>query len=160
MRELRAGRPEAAAVIWTGRAEAASPPAKRGAKGPHARLRGLLQGGVGIAFGALLVWLGHPRIGTVAASLGALVAVAALVSPTGLFAAIESGFATLGAWTGRALTWLLMPAIFYGFFMPFGLLFRRGRRDAMRGFYESEAPTYWSQRDERRSGSSSRHRQY
>ena len=55
---------------------------------------------------------------------------------------IISGAAT-GSVVGHATTWVVMIPIFYLFFLPFGKLLRRGRRDRLRRYYESEAETYW-----------------
>ena len=156
MPERRAGRPEAAAAIWSWR-EAPQRPA---GSPRRARLRGALQGAVGIVLGALFLALGHGVVGWIAAGIGTTVLLAALLSPTGLYAAIEGAFAALGERVGRGLAYLLMPAIFYGFFLPFSLLFRRGRRDAMRRFYEPEAASYWTKRREEQVASRPRTRQY
>ena len=87
---------------------------------------------------------------------------AAMLSPLALFAAIERSFAALGRWVGKALQWTLLPAIFYGFFTPFALLFRRGRRDAMTRYFDADAKSYWSPHGERRgkTASASRERLY
>jgi len=153
-----AGRPEAAAVIWTWRPAA---PAPRPAAGPI-RLRGLLQAAVGLAVAGGLAWLGQRAPALVVASVAGAIALAALLSPLGLFAAIEHAFTVLGGWIGKALTWMLLPVVFYVFFVPFGLLFRRGHRDSMQRFLDPEATSYWTQREARtkRSGSASHERQY
>ena len=93
-------------------------------------------------------------------TIGALILLAALLSPNGFYRTIEAAFATLGQWVGRGLSWALLSAVFWLFFFPFGLLFRRGHRDSMRRFYEPEAESYWTTREIGRSGSSSRERQY
>ncbi len=67
----------------------------------------------------------------------------ALLSPTGIYAAIDRAFQALGRWVGRALSWILLPAIFYLFFFPFGRLFRRGKRDTMKRSFDAEADSYW-----------------
>ena len=61
---------------------------------------------------------------------------------------------------GRFLTWILLSWIFYGFFLPFGALFRRGRRDSMKRFYEPEALSYWSSCEPREAGLDFYKRQY
>ena len=160
MPELRPGRPEAAAAIWSWRGEAGSRVAPSRRPVARARARGLLQGMVGAAVGAGLHALGYPRIGVVALSLGTGIALAALASPTALYAAIEQLFGATGRLVGRALSWIILPMVFYGFFVPFHWLFRTGRRDAMKRFFETEATSYWSARERARAGSDSRERQY
>jgi hypothetical protein len=44
---------------------------------------------------------------------------------------------------GTILTWALLVPLFYGFFWPFGRLFRRGRRDALERAWDRDAPTWW-----------------
>jgi len=83
-------------------------------------------------------------------TIASIILLAALISPTGLFAGIERGFDALGHAASRLVTLVLLSAIFYSFFLPFGLLFRRGRRDSMKRFYEPEAHTYWSPRERER----------
>ena len=50
------------------------------------------------------------------------------------------------------MTWIVMVPIFYGVFLPFGLLFRRGRRDRMKRYYDPDAQSYWEERPERPAG--------
>ena len=53
----------------------------------------------------------------------------------------------LGRALGGAVSWTLLAVIFYTVFLPFGLLFRRGRKDSMKRYYEPTADSYWSQRE-------------
>lgn len=157
MTEEQAGRPQAAAAIWSWRP---APPA-RPATAP-VRLRGGLQAAVGLAVAGALAWFGYRTPAAIVATVASTIGLAALLSPLGLFAAIEHAFAALGGWIGKALTWLLLPVVFYLFFVPFGALFRRGRRDAMQRFFDAEAETYWTSREARAShtASASHERQY
>jgi hypothetical protein len=138
----RPGRPEAAAVVWTWRD--AAPPRRPDPR--PVRLRGLLRAAAGLAVAGVLAWLGHEHVALVVSSAATLLVLAALLSPLGLYAAIERLFGALGSGVQRTLTWIVLPLIFYLFFVPFGLLFRRGRRDSMRRFYDAGAPSYWSPR--------------
>lgn len=158
MTQARAGRPEAAAVIWSWRPAGPSP---RPATGPI-RVRGAVQAAVGLAVAGGLAWLGRHTPAIVVASVASAIGLAAIASPLGVFAAIERAFAALAVRVGQALTWILLPVIFYLFFVPFGLLFRRGRRDAMRRYFDREAPTYWTTRGApgTRAGSTSHERPY
>jgi hypothetical protein len=158
MTRATAGRPEAAAAIWSWQPAGPSP---RPATGPI-RLRGVLQAAVGLAVAGAFAWFGYRTPALVVGAIASFVALAALASPLGLFAAIERVIAALGVRIGQALTWILLPAIFYAFFVPFGRLFRRGRRDAMRRFFDREAPSYWTERGApgTRAGSASHERPY
>jgi hypothetical protein len=117
--------------------------------------------GLGIgAAGALLSWLWSPILGGITLGIGTIVLLSAIASPTGIYAAIERGLAALGHATGVGLTWVLMSAFFFLVVTPFGFFFRRGRRDAMRRYYEPGATTYWTEREIGRSASAQRGRQF
>jgi len=145
---IRPGRAEAASVVWrwqsSGRA-AARPDAR------PLRLRGALQAGAGLAVAAGLAWWGSRTPAAIVGGIACAIGLAALASPFGVFAAIERAFATLGRWVGQALSWIVLPVIFYLFFAPFSALFRRGRRDSMKRHFDAGAVSYWTSR-ERRSG--------
>jgi len=150
------GRPEAAAAIWHWRAA----PAEAASAASGRRLRGALQALAGLAVGSVIFAFVSRWAGSVVLTIGSAILLSALLSPDGLYVTIEKAFAALGQWVGRALTWLLLMVIFWLFFVPFGRLFRRGRRDSMTRFYEPEATTYWTGRQRGRSASLSRERQY
>jgi hypothetical protein len=150
----RPGRPEASALIWRWR-ETAS-----GTEVPAARvrLRAALQAGAGAAVGAALLAFGARPVAYLAFAMAALVLVSALVSPHGLHAGLQRLFEATGRAVGRATTWIVMLPLFYLFFLPFGKLRRRGRRDRLRRYFEPDAETYWEPHSE--VPSSSRERQY
>ena len=154
------GRPEAAAAIWEWQARADAYDGAAAADLGKRRLRGTVQAAVGIVIGALLFTFFSRVAGAVVMTVGSVILLAALLSPGGLFATIERGFVTLGQWVGRALSYVLLSLIFWAFFVPFGLLFRRGRRDSMKRYYEPDAETYWTGREPGRTASRSRERQY
>jgi hypothetical protein len=113
-----------------------------------------------LAVGAVLFAFWSRPIGTVVLVVGGTIGLSALASPTGLYAGIEGLFAALGRWTGRGLTWLLLVPLFYLFFLPFGLLLRRGRRDRLKRYFEQEAETYWEPHSGPTASSPWRTRQY
>ncbi len=149
-------RPDGAAAIWDWREVEAPPEPRAGA----ARLRGALQALAGGVIGGLVYTFWSRTAGTVVLSIASFILLAACLSPRGLFALIEGFFEAVGQVLGRVLNTVILAIIFYGFFLPFGLFFRRGRRDPMKRFYESESPSYWSGPQRARSGSSDRSRQY
>ena len=156
---LRPGRAEAAETIWNWREPKTSPGAVHAAPGA-ARLRGVVRG-LGVALvGLALAWLWSTLVGGIVLTIATITLVAAIASPTGLYAALERALAALARATGVGLTWILMSAIFFLAVSPFGLILRRGRRDAMRRYLESSATTYWSERELGRSASTLRARQY
>jgi hypothetical protein len=143
---VRAGRAEAAATVWKWQSSGAA------ASRPDARplrVRGSLQAGAGLAVAAGLAWWGFRTPAAIVGGIACAIGLAALASPFGAFAAIERVFATLGRWVGGALTWILLPLIFYLFFAPFSVLFRRGRRDSMKRHFDADAASYWTSRTSR-----------
>jgi hypothetical protein len=158
MIESRQGRPEAAAAIWDWRSEGSQ--RVGGPSAGRARIRGAIQASVGVAVGALVYAYASRTVGSVILSIGSVILLSALLSPTGLYAAIDRGFNALGHHLGRFLTWVSMLTLFFLFFLPFGRLFRRGAKDPMRRFYAPDAATYWEERELGRRASASRERQY
>jgi hypothetical protein len=67
-----------------------------------------------------------------------------LLSPAGVYRALESGLGAIASRMGRAIMWVSLASIFYFFFTPFGLLFRRGRRDRLARRFDPTAETYWN----------------
>jgi hypothetical protein len=141
MSRLRAGRPEAAAVIWHWRERPGS--GSREQSPSKARIMGSVQGLVGASVATAIYLLWSQTIGMVVFCISAIILFTALVSPNGLYRAIQGLFAALGNFTGRVLTWLTLVPLFYLFFLPFGLLMRRGRRDRMKRFLEPDEESYW-----------------
>jgi hypothetical protein len=150
-----AGRPEAAEAIWSFTRD------ERAAVEPgRVRLRGGLQALVGVGVGLLMFLFVSPTIGRIVMGIAGFILLSALVSPTVVYAGIEKLFDSLGHLLGRGMTWLLMVPLFYLFFLPFGLLFRRGRRDRLRRYSERDAATYWERREGPTAASHSREHQY
>jgi hypothetical protein len=141
VKTLRAANPEAAAAIWRWREGGAQ--IETGPSAASVRLRGSLQALVGYAVSAAFYWFWSPIPALIALVLTSVVLLCALVSPHGLYALIHRLFEATGRVVGLATTWAVMAPIFYLFFLPFGKLMRRGRRDRMRRYYESEANSYW-----------------
>jgi hypothetical protein len=154
---MQAGSPDASAVIWNWRAESQAPAS---AGSVPTRTRGVLQALAGGLAGTAIFFFLSQTVAYVVWTLAGVILLSALLSPGGAYALIDRGFLALGNLLGRAMTWIVLPAIFYGFFVPFGLLFRRGARDTMKRFYEPEADTYWTEPDPSRSGSTGRRNQY
>ncbi len=145
MSEPNPGRPEAAAVVWS--PEGIDPGPGETARRRAARRRGLVQVAVAASASGLIFWLWSERMAVVVACVALVFLACSQLSPLRAYAAIERGFAALGRWTGAALTLVIMTVLFYGVFLPFGLLFRRGARDPMKRRYDEEAESYWEDRE-------------
>ena len=141
-------------VMWSWERESAAPEDKAP---KWARLRGTLRALVAGAVGGVVFVFWSRTVGSVALGIATFVLLSALVSPNGLYDGIERLFVALGQATGRALAWLLLVPVFVVFFVPFGVLLRRGRRDRMQRFFDPDADSYWEPRQAR---ASSRRRLY
>ena len=139
-------RPEAAATVWRWRS-AADPDAPRRAAAAERR-RGLVGGAIG-TIAAVLLWQWRPAMGLVVLAIALLLTLAALVSPLGLFRRIRRVLEAFGRAVGVALTWALMTIVYYGLFLPVGLLLRARGRLRLRKRLDAAAPTYWTKVPER-----------
>lgn len=135
----------ASEVIWDPEGKRRSTPAlARGSESAaRARRRGLLRAVVACAVGAAIFVLWSPRFGGAVLAFGAVVGGSALISPTGLYAGLEKLFAWTGRLAGQAMAWIVLVPTFYVVFLSFGAFFRRGRRDRLRRFFETDTPSYW-----------------
>ena len=139
----RPGLPEAARLVWTGD----DPPDARGPEIRRARRQALLRGGISLALAALLFLVGWRIVGAIALALGTLTLLAGFLSPQGLHRHLDRLFLGLVALIGRLMTWLVLTPVYLLVFLPYGALFRRGRRDRLLRWYEPEASTYWKERE-------------
>lgn len=135
------GSPEASAAIWEWQETEAisSDEPTAGAM----RLRGLIQSAVGLSIAGLFFYFGHQAMAMVVAGITSFILLIALISPLRAFRSIQRGFLSFGGLVGRGVSWIVLPAVFYLFFLPFGSLFRRARRDTLKRYYEPDADSYW-----------------
>ncbi len=110
------------------------------------RRRGVLRAGVVAALGILLLFFWSRTMASVVFGVAGVILLSALLSPLGLYVGLEHFFAALGRVAGRGLAWILFVPIFYLSFLPFGLIFRRGRCDRLKRRYEGETASYWEER--------------
>ena len=123
----------------------------------HARLSpsegrrfGGVVGGAFLLLGAVLLWRGHPTVGTAAAAAGSALIVLALVVPTRL-GPVQAAWMGLAEWISRVTTPVFMTLVFALVVVPSGLIARAfGHRPLRRA---REAKSFWSDReaDQRRS---------
>ncbi|MEO8277835.1 MAG: hypothetical protein ABI639_16595 [Thermoanaerobaculia bacterium] len=143
---LRPGSPSAAAAIWPWRTRSSSLDAARARD--RLRKEGVIRTLVGGAAGGLFFAFGSPTVARVAWSVSGFVLLAALLSPTGVYAAIGRFLGLFGRVVGKVLAVLFLTPAFYLVFLPFGLLFRRGRNDRLERWFDRAAPTYWHRRED------------
>jgi hypothetical protein len=110
----------------------------------------------------VLFLFGLRALAAMVTGVATLILFTALLSPGGLFAALERTTAAVAGRIGWALMWGLMVLLFYVFFLPFGLLFRRGTRDRLKRYFDRDAATYWNWEPQKGPGAagSSREMQY
>ena len=102
---------------------------------------------------SLLFYFHRPTGAGIAAAVSVLTLSLSLLSPTRAYSALLEGVSSIGEAVGTALTWTLLTPVFYLFFLPFGLLFRRGRGDRMGRRFEPERASYWTKREKEKPGS-------
>jgi hypothetical protein len=145
MKQARGERPSAASVVWNWRAGRDS---DAQARHVYSRRQGAVHSFIGLVIAGILFVLGQRTLAMIAGSLATLSFLLAMISPAGLYTRLRHGVAQLGVWIGIALSWILLVPLFYLFFLPFGLLLRRGARDSMERNLDSTAMSYWKKRKE------------
>jgi hypothetical protein len=141
---MRRGRPEAAAAIWN-----RSDPGADRKRARSLRRGAIVRGFVAACVGGALYWFSRPIAAYAVWGVASISLFLAIVSPLGIYAALERAIQTLSEWVGTALAWILLAPVFFLFFLPFGLLFRRGARDRMKRRFEPDVETYWKKREDR-----------
>ncbi|HEV7672063.1 MAG TPA: hypothetical protein VGS22_26380 [Thermoanaerobaculia bacterium] len=149
------------AVVWQWRRDPAAESRARAAAARGARVRGAIQGAVGLVVALLVAFVLHrPTFASVIASIAGIVTLLALVSPLGAFKWLTAMVEKLGRVIGLVVTWILMPVIFFLFFLPVGLFLRaRGKTGITRGA-EAKLPTYWISTENHPSGPETYERQF
>ena len=115
-----------------------------------ARRQGAIRGGVGLVAAALIHVLWSPVAAAVVAGIATLLLIPALVSPLGVYARIDRWIAKFAHGVGLAVTWLLMPLLYYLVFLPVGWVLRARRRLRLVRSLDPEAASYWIVRAEDR----------
>lgn len=156
--EPRTASERAAAAVWQWRTTA--DPGTVASRARQARTRGLVQGAIGLAAASAVYLLWKTPFAWVIAGIAATIALLALASPLGAYAAVERGLATFGRWVGTAVTWILMPLLYWLLFLPVGLLLRARRRLRVTRGFDRGLPTYLQPTAKRRDGVAPYERQF
>ncbi len=132
------------AVVWQWRRDPEAEARATAGAARAARVRGAIQGAIGSIVALLVAFVFHrPTLASVIASIAAVVTLIALVSPLGGFRRLTAGVEKLGRGIGLLLTWILMPLIYFLFFLPVGLYLRaRGKIGITHGA-DAKLSTYW-----------------
>ena len=137
-------RPDAAAVAWSWRDQAVDLGDARAREARSLRIRGVLGGAIGLAFAALLYFVGHKvRSAEVVAGIAVVLALLALAAPITVFKRINHALEVFARGLATAVTWVLMTILFYVVFLPIGLVLRAGKKLAITKGADRRLPSYW-----------------
>ncbi len=95
------------------------------------------------------LWGGGPNVVGWLAVAGFLLAIAGVVHPRAVRPAFL-GLTIVAAPIGIVVGELAMLAMFFGVFMPIGLIFRIVKRDALQLKFDRQAKTYWQSKKQPR----------
>ena len=150
-------RAEASSVAWSWRDRAAGEAAVRVREAAANRRKGLIGGAIGLAIAALIYFVfDRPVAAVVVAAIAVLIALLALASPLGLYKGLTRVLDRFAHIVGSALTWVLMPILFYLVFLPIGFLLRARGKLAIAKSADPRMPTYWKSTERERTPESYR----
>jgi hypothetical protein len=89
---------------------------------------------VGTAFvvlGGLLRWRGHPLGAIVAGTAGATLSIGAVLAPA-LLGPVQAGWTRLSVVLGKVTTPIFLGVVYFGLFLPIGLVRRLFGRDSLK----------------------------
>ena len=109
--------------------------------------RALFQGGVGVVIGPLLFLFVHETLGFIVFFFTGLTLVLGLLSPLSGYAAFEKAVGGVAWLLGTIAGWITLIPLYFLFFLPFGLLLRRGRRDRLARRFPGNLESYWCEKD-------------
>jgi hypothetical protein len=139
-----AGREEAGRAIWNWRAPRPAP-ATAGL-----RRRMGLQAGAGILVGTAFLGLRFHRAGTLALTLSTVLLVLSALAPIAILTGIRRGLEVFADLVGRIVSAVVLTIVYFGFFLPAGLLGRRNAKARAHARYKRSfdraASTYWATR--------------
>ena len=137
-------RPDAAAVAWSWRDRPGLDPDARAREARSLRIRGVVGGALGLAFAALLYFVGHKvRSAEGVAGIAVVLALLALAAPLMVFKKVNHVLEVFARGVATAVTWLLMTLLFYVVFLPIGLVLRAGKKLAITKGADRRLPSYW-----------------
>jgi uncharacterized membrane protein len=137
-------RPEAAAVAWTWRERAGVAAVSLAAEARSLRIRGVVGGTVGLAFAALLYFVGQKvRAAEGVAGIAVVLALLALAAPLTVFKKVNHVLEVFARGVAAGVSWVLMAILFYVVFLPIGLVLRAGHKLAITRGADRRLPSYW-----------------
>ena len=131
-------------VVWDWRTRAAGTAARAAAARARALRQASIQGVIGLVAALALGSWWRPLAGYLVAGVTATLTLLAFLAPAA-HARVEQGLKAFGRLVGTALTWILMPVLFYLVFLPTGLLLRARGRLRLTRRPDPALPTYWTE---------------
>lgn len=136
-----ASEPAAPWPAWRPAPEPGAVAAEAARRHRHLRRQGAVRAVIGLVIAALLA-LWKPILAAVVAAIALAFLLVALAAP-GAYARIAAGLERFGHWVGRAMTWLLMPLLYYLLFFPVGLALRTAGKLRLTRGRDPARGTYW-----------------
>src|SRR5258706_4818370 len=141
-------RPQASAVAWSWRDRAAKATDSVAREARSLRIRGVVGGAVGLAFAALLYFVGHKvRTAEVVAGIAIVLALLAVAAPLTGFKKVNHVLEVFARGVATGVTWILMTILFYVVFLPIGLVLRAGHKLGITKGADRRLPSYWISTD-------------
>ncbi len=154
-------RPEASAIAWSWRDRAGLVTHSLAAEARSLRIRGVVGLLVGLAFAALLYFVGHKvRSAEVVAGIAVLLALIALAAPLTVFKKINHVLEIFARGVATGVSWVLMTFLYYVVFWPAGLVLRAGHKLGITRGPERSLPSYWISTGDRENPLESYKRQF
>ena len=155
------GRPQASATVWRWQgSDAPDPQTQRTASAHELRRRGVLKAALPAAIGGVLYAYVTPTGGTIVIGIAAVLLISAVFSPRGVYAVLEGLLDTIALRFTQLVSWLVVRALFYGVFFPFGRILRGAKNDRLDRRFEPTRSTYWKDRRTDRTASGDRRKQF
>lgn len=131
-------------TVWRWRPDPERRARRRAREAREARIRGLVQGVVGLLAAFVLYRWFSPIAAGIVAAIALTVTLIALVSPRGAFARLTEWVGKFAYGVGLIVTWIFLPILFYLVFLPLGWTLRARKRLRLTRGPEPGRETYWS----------------
>ena len=138
-----------AEVVWPWRRAEEERAGEEERQRQSARWQGLFRGLVGLSAAALIWWLWGPLPAAVVATIACGIAALALVSPTGAYRRLDRWVMRFARGVGWAVTWVLMPLLYWLTFLPLGAFLRLRGSLRLERRPVPDLESYWIARQDR-----------
>lgn len=105
-----------------------------------------IQGVIGLILGLLIYLLLSKIFGVIVCSIALVLTVLAIVAPLAVYEPIKRALAWLSMIVGTVISFVVLLALYCLFFVPFGILFRKGNRNKLSLGFAANQSSYWIDR--------------